>query len=217
MPFSEPDRGRRAKAVAAVSKNIKASRATRRLPRLARWLTGRNALRRPVDRIEGVVLVALTAAFGVAVVMASIFGAHIFQAERAATAALHPATARLIQAGPPGGGLGHVGQAEARWPGPGGGEHSGVLTTATAPDISGAPAGTPIPIWLTPAGQPAPPPADRTVMVLYALVAAAMVTAIAAMALLILYWLCRLVLDRRRLAAWESAWDRTGPRWTSRR
>jgi hypothetical protein len=217
MPFSEPDRGRRAKAVAAASKNVKAGRATRRIPRLARWLTGRNALRRPVDRIEGAVLMALVAAFGVAVVVASVFGAHIFQAERASTAGLRPVTAQLIQAGPPGGGLSHVGQAEARWPGPGGGEHTGVLTTATVPGIAGAPAGTQIPIWLTPSGQPAPPPADLTVMVLYSLVAATMVTAITAMALLILYRLCRLALDRRRLAAWESDWDRTGPRWTSRR
>jgi hypothetical protein len=31
------------------------------------------------------------------------------------------------------------------------------------------------------------------------------------------YWLCRLVLDRRRLAGWESAWAKVGPRWTMRR
>ena len=31
------------------------------------------------------------------------------------------------------------------------------------------------------------------------------------------YALCRVVLDRRRLAAWESAWNRTGPSWTTRR
>jgi hypothetical protein len=34
--------------------------------------------------------------------------------------------------------------------------------------------------------------------------------------LLVCYGLCRLVLDRRRLAAWESAWSLTGPRWTTR-
>ena len=37
------------------------------------------------------------------------------------------------------------------------------------------------------------------------------------MTVLIFYVLGRLVLDRRRLAAWESAWSLTGPRWTSRR
>jgi hypothetical protein len=36
------------------------------------------------------------------------------------------------------------------------------------------------------------------------------------MTLLVCYRLCRLVLDRR-LAAWESAWSLTGPRWTTRR
>jgi hypothetical protein len=35
--------------------------------------------------------------------------------------------------------------------------------------------------------------------------------------LLLPYRLCRLVLDRRRLAAWESAWASTGLRWSSRR
>ena len=39
----------------------------------------------------------------------------------------------------------------------------------------------------------------------------------AGVALLICYVLCRLALDRRRLAAWESAWSLTGPRWTTRR
>jgi hypothetical protein len=31
------------------------------------------------------------------------------------------------------------------------------------------------------------------------------------------YALCRRALDRRRLGAWESAWKRTGPSWTTRR
>ncbi len=35
--------------------------------------------------------------------------------------------------------------------------------------------------------------------------------------LIICYRLCRLALDRRRLAAWESDWALIGPRWTSRR
>ena len=54
-------------------------------------------------------------------------------------------------------------------------------------------------------------------MVLNALAKGAAVAEGAAVALLICYVLCRLVLDRRRLAAWESAWSLTGPRWTTRR
>lgn len=198
--------------------NVKARGATRRMYRAVRLLAGRNALRRPVDRIEGVVLMTLSAAFGLAVVMAAIFGVHTYQSQRAAVADLHPAAAWLVQDGPLDGGQAHVvGQAEARWRTPGGAEQSGVLTTAFAPGIADAAAGARIQIWLTRSGQPAAPPAGQAVMIVYALVAGLAVAAVAAMALLICYALGRLVLDRRRLAAWESAWNLTGPRWTTRR
>ena len=198
--------------------NVKA----RRVSRLARLLTGRNALRRPVDRIEGVVLVVLSAAFLAAVAFACIVGAHTYQSQRAATVGLRPAAAVLLEDGPaadalPRVGQARAGQAEARWLVPGAGQQSGVLTTATAPDIAGAAAGARISVWLNRSGQPAAPPAGQAVMVLYALVAGAMVAGLAGLALLLVYALCRLVLDRRRLAAWESAWDRTGPSWTTRR
>ncbi len=193
--------------------NVKA----RRVSRLARLLTGRNALRRPVDRIEGMVLVALSAAFLAAVAFACIVGTHTYQSQRAATVGLRPAAAVLLQDGPAAGGLARVGQAEARWFVPGGGQQSGVLTTATTPDIVGAAAGARISVWLNRSGQPVAPPADQTVMIIYALVAGAVMAGLAGLALLLVYALCRLVLDRRRLAAWESAWGRTGPRWTTRR
>jgi hypothetical protein len=54
-------------------------------------------------------------------------------------------------------------------------------------------------------------------MIIYALVAGTVVAGLAGMALRLVYTLCRLALDRRRLAAWESAWDRTGPGWTTLR
>jgi hypothetical protein len=192
--------------------NVKA----RRVSRLARLLTGRNALRRPVDRIEGVVLVALSAAFLSAVAFACIVGTHTYQSQRAATVGLRPAAAVLLQDGPTVG-LARVGQAEAQWFVPRSGQQSGVLTTETTPDIAGAAAGARISIWLNRSGQPAAPPAGQAVMVIYALVAGAIVAGLAGLALLLVYALCRLVLDRRRLAAWESAWNRTGPRWTTRR
>ena len=59
----------------------------RRMSRLVRWLAGRNTLRRPVDRIEGAVLVVLTAAFLAAMAVASVIGAHTYQSQRAASAA----------------------------------------------------------------------------------------------------------------------------------
>ena len=190
----------------------------RRTSRLLRWLAGRNTLRRPVDRIEGAVLVVLSAAFLAAVAVGSIIGAHTYQSQRAASAGLRPVVAVLSQTSP----LSHDrlvqrGQAEARWRDPGGSERSGVLTTSTAPGILEATPGARIPVWLDRSGQPVAPPVGRAAMIVNALAACAAVTGAAAMALLACYGLCRLVLDRRRLAAWESAWSLTGPRWTTRR
>ena len=197
--------------------NVEARRVTRRMSRLVRWLAGRNALRRPVDRIEGAVLVALSAAFLVAVAIASVFGAHTYQSQRAASAGLRPAVAVLVQAGPFYSGPAQLGKAEARWRDRGGGEQSGVLTTVTAPGIIGAAAGTRIPVWLDRSGQPVASPGGQVAMIVNALALGAAVAGGAGIALLICYALCRLALDRRRLAAWESAWSLTGPRWTTRR
>jgi len=197
--------------------NVEARGATHRISRLVRWLAGRNALRRPVDRIEGAVLVALSAAFLVAVAVASVLGAHTYQSQRAASAGLRPAVAVLVQAGPFYGGLAQLGKAEARWRDPEGGEQSGGLTTATGPDIIGAAAGARIPVWLDRSGRPVASPGGQVAMIVNALAAGAAVAGGAGIALLIFYALCRLALNRRRLAAWESAWSLTGPRWTTRR
>ena len=93
-----------------------------RMSRLVRWLAGRNALRRPVDRIEGAVLVTLSAAFLVSVSVASILGAHTYQSQRAASVGLRLTVAVLIQAGPFYGNGAQLGQTEARWRDPRGGE-----------------------------------------------------------------------------------------------
>jgi hypothetical protein len=197
--------------------NVKARRAARRTSRLVRWLARRNALRRPVDRIEGAVLVVLSAALLVAVAVAAVLGTHAYQSQRAASASLHPAVAVLIQAGPFYGSMARIGQAEARWRDRAGGERSGVLTAVSTPGIVGAAAGDQIPVWLNRSGQPVAPPVSRVAMVVYALAEGAAAAGGAGVALLICYALCRHALDWRRLAAWESAWSLTGPRWTTRR
>lgn len=184
--------------------------------RLARLLVGRNALRRPSDRIEGAILVVLLIAFGVAVAAASVFGTRIYHAQRAGAAGLHPAVAVLTRTGP-GDSLGGDGEDVARWRGPDGRPEAGTLTLVTAPDIWDATAGTRVPVWLTPAGEPAAPPPSRVLMTFNAALMAIWAACGAGLALTFCYWLCRRALDRRRLTAWESAWALTGPRWTSRR
>jgi hypothetical protein len=190
---------------------------TGRMHRLARMVGRRNTLKRPVDRLEGAILIALVAMFGVAVAVGAILGTRTYAAQRAAASGLRPVTAVLIQPGPPAGSLPRLGQARASWPAPGGGERSGVLTTATVPGIVGAAAGSRMPVWLNSAGQPAAPPPGQAVMIIYALVTSGAVAAIAVVALLIAYAVARYALDRRRLAAWELAWAWTGPSWTARR
>lgn len=195
----------------------KARWAGRRLPRLARLLAGRNQLRRSYDRIEGAVLVAMCAAFLVAVAGASGLGVHLYHSQRAGAARLQPAAALLTQDGPPVSGLVRAGQAQARWKAPGGQERSGVLTIVTAPAISGASVGSRIRVWLNRYGQVVVPPPGQGFLILEALLTAIAAAAGAAAGLLVSYKLSRLALDRRRLAAWESAWALTGPRWTAHR
>ena len=187
----------------------------RPVQRLARLLAGRNQLRRPYDRIEGAIFLALSVAFLVAMVGTSVLSVRLYQSQRAETAGLRPATAILIQAGPDG--RMAPGEVLARWPAPGGRTRSGELTAVTDPVLSSTAAGTRIPVWLNRDGQPMAPPPGPALMIVDALLTAFIATAGAALGLLMCYWLCRVTLDRRRLAAWESAWSLTGPRWTSRR
>jgi len=185
--------------------------------RLTRLLIGRNKLRRPADRVEGAIVLLLSAAFLTAVAVAPFFGAVIYHSQRAASAQLRPAVAVLSQNGPYDGGVSGDGQVAAHWRAPNGQQVTGLLTTETAPGIWGAPAGTRVDIWQTGSGEPTPPPPGATVVLFTAIVIAISAACGAGIALIICYWLCRLLLDRRRLAAWESAWALIGPRWTTRR
>jgi hypothetical protein len=185
--------------------------------RLARLLIGGNKLRRPADRIEGVVVLLLSVAFVAAVVAAPFFGAAIYQSQRAISAQLRPAVAVLSQPGPYDGGMSGDGQAAAHWRAPDGQQVTGMLTTETAPGIWGASAGTRVHIWQTGSGEPTAPPPGATVVLFTAIVIAISAACGVGIALIVCYWLCRLLLDRRRLAAWESAWALIGPRWTTRR
>ncbi len=65
--------------------------------------------------------------------------------------------------------------------------------------------------------NPRPPPPSQYDIILNMLLAAAMVLAGAGALLVCCYLLCRVALDRHRLASWEQAWAVTGPRWTNRR
>lgn len=183
--------------------------------RLGRLLLGRNELRRPADRIEGIFVAFFAAAFLAAAVAAATFAGHLYRSEEAQAARLRPAAAVLSQPGPQS--VTSAPEAGARWWLPNGARRSGTVTAVTAPGIYGAPAGASVRIWLDRSGQPVAAPPSPVDMILTALLAAITITAGAAVVLILCYHVCRLALDRYRLARWESAWAATGPRWTSRR
>src|SRR5690242_4225000 len=180
-----------------------ARRARRPLRRLGRLLLSRNELRRPADRVEGAVVVALIAAFLAAAVASMSFAWHLYQSERLAAARMRPVMAILSQPGP----VAAVSiSAIGRWRLADGTEQSGILTTVTAPAINNAPAGASVRVWLNRSGEPEAPPPSPGVMILTALFTGFSATAGAAVVAGVCYRLCRTALDRHRLAGWESAW-----------
>lgn len=187
-----------------------------RVERMVRLLIGANELRRPSDRWERTVIATLLATFVAAVTVVSLVSVHIYRSERAAGANLHPEVAVLTEKGPIDM-VDGVGEAPARWRVPGGRVRSGTLTMVFAPDIENAGRGGHVRIWVTRAGDPVVPPPDEAAMLLSATGIAVWLLLGTGAFLMLCYWLSRLVLDRRRLAAWESSWARVGPRWTTHR
>ncbi len=192
-----------------------ARRAGRPLRRQGRLLAGRNELRRPADRIEAAVIITLAAAFLTAAIAAACVAGHLCQSEHTAAARLRPTVAILSQPGP----VAAIPTAAARavWWLPDGTERSGTLTTAIAPAIDSAPAGTSLRVWLDRSGEPEAPPRSLADMIFTALLIGGIAMAGVSVVLTVCYLLCRMALDRHRLARWESAWAAVGPRWTTRR
>jgi hypothetical protein len=187
----------------------------RALRRSARLLVGPSVLRRPSDRLEGMIIVLLSVAFLAVAAAAPVLAERLYQSEQAAGARLHPATAVLTENGPGSSYMSSLGEAPARWRAPDGQRRSGTLTTLTAPGILAAAAGTRVRVWLSGSGQPQDPPPGGSAALAAGVIAVGMVCG-DGIVVLICYWVCRAGIDRRRLAAWASDWSLTGPEWTSR-
>lgn len=187
------------------------------LARLARLLLGRNELRRPSDRIEGCVVAVLLAAFLMAAVTALFLAVRTYQDQSTTSARLRPTVAVLKQAGPDVSAvLVPTATTQAYWRLPDGAKRTGLLSTLTAPGISYAPRGASVHIWLDRDGEPLVAPPGPVDMVLNAVFVAVCVMAAAAVLLILSYGVCRVTLERHRLARWESAWAAIGPEWTRR-
>lgn len=191
---------------------------TMRWRRLARRLgCDRNPLRRRSDLIEAWFLPVVIVVFlALGPLVAGATGLWVRAdnvAAHRAQLSWHRVTAVLLQASPgplmsDGGANSWVVWTPARW------AVDGRLRFGNVPAAAGTRAGSAVPVWLDRAGKVRVPAltvaqaGDRVV------VAASMALAALAVLLAGLALVGRRILDRRRLAGWEAAWQSVGPRWS---
>jgi hypothetical protein len=177
----------------------------------------RNPLRRGSDRAETAVLGMLLAAF----LAGAPFVAHAAGSWTYATSAreaqaqqadLHQVPATLLQAATPLSASQYGSGARARWRAPDGQPRTGYVF---APD--GTLAGSTVMVWTDRTGQLTDSPLQPAQVAGRADMARVLAVAALAVVLLIVSWVARWALNRRRLAAWAAEWLATGPRWSSRR
>jgi hypothetical protein len=194
-----------------------------RLRRLARrhWMV-RSPLRRRTDRIEAWITATLLAIFLIGAPLSSAaagnWAQHGGMLEQRAQRSWHQVPAVLIQGAPR---LSNFDvrttwslqvPALARWAGPGGQQRVGRVPVAP-----GTPAGRTVEVWVDGSGRPTGAPLLHAALVRREISAAALAPVVLAIVLLAVGLLVRLLMNRRRLAAWETGWASIGPRWTRHR
>jgi hypothetical protein len=184
-------------------------------------LPDRNPLRRRADRLEFAVLTTLLAVFLVgAPLIALVVGRWAYtgadRGARAESASWHPVTAVLKQGVPKAAfspyGAASFAEVPAVWTAPDGTTRTGKIAAA-----AGTTPGTKITVWTDRSGALTGPPLQQAQVADQAALAAAMAVIGVAGGLIVAGVLARRALDRRRLAAWDSAWDATGPLWSNYR
>jgi hypothetical protein len=190
------------------------------LTRLSWTLQGRgNPLRRPVDRREARVITSLLVIFLIAAPLVAVLGVHLSYAaslrEMHVQRSWREVTATLVEnatdsSATTGGAWAPV--AEASWTTPDGHARHGIL-----PVDGSARAGQHVTIWVDGAGQPTMSPMPRIGAMLNAATVGLSAPAFLALLLILAGWIVRLVLNRRRLADWETEWNAVEPRWRSPR
>lgn len=191
-----------------------------------RWLSrqvrgmrpDRNPLRRRIDRLEaglmtGLLVSAVAAAPFAAQAASRVAYRSALQSRQEQLATRYEVRAVVTeQAGTATGYLGADVPALALWTSAGGLRRSGEV-----PVRPGSPAGTAVPVWTDASGYLASPPlnlseaaADADAAAICAVTGVAVACAAAAAA-------TRLLLNRRRMAAWEADWLATAPAWNRQR
>lgn len=191
---------------------------------LGRVLRGRrldrNPLRRRSDRIETAVGGVLLGTFiAVAPFTAHAAGSWAYAVSareaQAQQAVLRHVPATLLQVAPAWNASadnGILAGVKARWRAPDGQPRTGELYVP-----AGRVAGSTVLVWINRAGQLTDPPLRHAQLVNRAKLAEGTAAGSLAVALVVVGWLARRSLDRRRLAGWDADWLAYGPRWSPRR
>ncbi|MFJ6666753.1 hypothetical protein [Streptomyces sp. NPDC091383] len=186
--------------------------------RVRGWRWRRNPLRRRCDVVEAwTVLVVAVLLLVVAPLVGVAAGLHT-QDRGAATAAAQRAArhrvAATVSGDPPvvRAGRGHPPRAEVRWT-----EHGRGTRAAWARVPAGTRAGDTVPVWVDSRDRVVPAPTSGAAVLQHA-VTVGMCAAVCAGGVVFLgHTVARRTALRHRLAEWERAWARTGPRWTQPR
>lgn len=178
----------------------------------------RNPLRRPSDRAEtlaGIWLLVIFAVVAPLVARAAASQTYLVvqHARSVALATRHEVTAVTLQTAPPVTSDPYAVDTDswvsARWTSPDGSIRTGQIRVTDS-----TPKGTSERIWITASGEVAPPPPPTSEFSSLASVAAVSSVLLLAVLYLTARFMMRYLLNRRRMAAWESDWTTTEPRWT---
>lgn len=181
----------------------------------------RNPLRRGLDRVQAVLRAALLGVFMISGPIATAYVSHQVyvtgvRAERAQMAMWHRVPAVVLHTVSAGtAAWRHPFQPAVllvQWTAPGGQLRTGGIME----DKSLAPGST-VTIWAGAQGRMTHPPLTHADIVVHVVGAALVTPALLALALCTAGGAASLVLDRRRLAAWEADWLVVEPQWTRRR
>jgi hypothetical protein len=179
----------------------------------------RNPLRRTTDRVEAAVMAMLLVVFLAGVPLAALAAAGRAAADGAraeqAQAGWRQVPAVLLRDAPDPAHALYQASLEplvrARWAAPDGTAREGEVY---AP--GGARAGSTVTVWTDRSGRAEGSPVRRADVAIGEALAALAAAVLAGAAVAVTGLLARRALDRRRLAAWNAEWSRTGPRWTGR-
>jgi len=192
----------------------------KRVRRLARGLgLDANPLRRRTDKIATSLAALLLVVFlvGAPLFAIAVYGwaGRVGAAELRAERSWHQVSAVLLKSAPSpnsfANGLFGYSWVPARWLAPNGQARTGNLAVEV-----GMAAGRKVRIWVDGAGRPTDAPLRQRAVQARATTAAAVATTVLLIAVFVLAWAGRSLLDRRRLADWELAWAVVGPEWTKR-